>query len=46
MIRIGLRSYSLPKELFIQNRKEYRIVQIQSTEADGNTNQVIPILVE
>ena len=46
MIRTGLRSYSLSGELFIQNRKEYRVVQIQSSEADENTNKVIHTLVE
>ena len=45
-IHTGLRSYSLSGELFIQNRKEYRVVQIQFSEAGGNANKVIHTLVD
>ena len=45
-IYTGLRSYSLSGELFIQNRKEHRVVQIQSCEADRNTDKVIHTLID
>lgn len=46
MIRTGLRSYSLSGELCIQNRKEYRVVQIKSSGADVNNNRVIHTLID
>lgn len=42
----GLMAYSLSGELLITNRKDYRIVNIQSSETDENSNKVIHTLVD
>ena len=45
-ILTGLKMYSLSGELFIQNRKECHVVQIQSSKSDENPNKVIHTLVD